>query len=315
MKLKSVSIGRLSTKNNVFVAPLAGFSDSAFRSICYSLGAGLCFNEMVSAKGMIYNSNATAELLRTADNEYIKAAQIFGNDKDVMLAAIRMPQFEKFDIVDVNFGCPVPKVFNNGEGSALLNEPQVAESIVENLVKSGKIITVKMRLGIDADNNVAVEFGKRMEAAGASMITLHARYRLQYYSGEPDFSTCEKLKSAVKVPVIFNGGVFTLEDADRAMDRTGADGVMLARGALKTPWLIAELTGNKPPDKKTLIKNHITELADICGERVAAVNFRKQMALYLKNVRGGKKLKETVFAATTVKEYFDVIDAADFDGQ
>ncbi|MBP5177355.1 MAG: tRNA-dihydrouridine synthase, partial [Clostridia bacterium] len=122
MKLKSLSIGRLSTKNNLFVAPLAGFSDKNFRSMCYRLGAGLCFTEMVSAKGMIYNPGATGQLLKTADEEYIKAVQIFGSDPDIMLAAVKMPEFNKFDFVDVNFGCPVPKVFNNGEGSALLGD-------------------------------------------------------------------------------------------------------------------------------------------------------------------------------------------------
>ena len=281
--------------------------------MCYKLGAGLCFTEMVSAKGLIYNNQATEDLLVTADNEYIKAAQLFGNDPDIMLASAKMPVFEKFDIIDVNFGCPVPKVFNNGEGSALLAEPYLAEKIISALVKSGKVITVKMRLGINKGENVAVEFGKRMEGAGASLITLHARYRSDYYSGEPDYSTCAALKNAVKIPVVFNGGVFTTEDVDKAIDRTGADGVSLARGALSRPWLVAELTGKTVPDKRGLIKEHIMSVAKRYGETIAATKLRKQMALYLKNVRGGKRLKEKIFSAVTLAEYFDVIDQADFD--
>jgi len=312
MQLKSLSIGRLSTKNNLFIAPLAGFSDGVFRSMCYELGAGLCFTEMVSAKGLIYNNKATEDLLTTADNEYIKAAQIFGNDPEIMLAAATMPVFDKFDIIDVNFGCPVPKVFGNGEGSALLDNPALAEKIVSGLKKSGKIITVKMRLGVQEGKNVAVEFGKRMAGAGASMITLHARYRSQYYSGEPDYVTCGALKEAVDVPVIFNGGVFTAEGADLAMQKSGADGVMLARGALRSPWVIAEITGGETPDKKLLIKRQLESLSERYGERTAAINFRKQMALYLKSVRGGKRLKEIIFSATTLSEYFDVIEQADF---
>ena len=312
MKLKSLSIGRLTTKNNLFVAPLAGFSDHVFRSMCYRLGAGLSFTEMVSAKGLYYGSKGTKDLLVTTDDEYLKAAQMFGDDPEIMLTAAKSEAFEKFDLIDVNFGCPVPKVFNNGEGSALLGRPEQAEKIISALVKSNKVVTVKMRLGITEGYPVAVEFGKRMEGAGASLITLHARYRTQYYSGEPDYGQCEKLKNAVKIPVIFNGGVFSVEDADKAIDLTGADGVMLARGVLYRPWLISEILGEDPPDKRGFIKEQLVRLCACYGETVAAVNFRKQMALYLKSVRGAKKLKERVFSATTKKEYFDIIDEADF---
>ena len=311
MKTESVAIGLLSTVNNVFVAPLAGFSDVAFRSLCYKLGAGLCFTEMVSAKGLFYGGSATEQLLKTADNEYIKAVQIFGDDPDIM-RAVADRYLGAFDIIDINMGCPVPKVFNNGEGSALLEKPEVAERIVSTLVKGGHTVTVKMRLGVERGKSVAVEFGKRMEQAGASMITLHARYKDQYYSGEPDYAECAALKSAVSVPVIFNGGVFSDDDAVKALTLTGANGVMIARGAINTPWLICELLGKPCPDKKALIKEHISSLCDTFGEKVACVNFRKQMALYLKSVRGGKKLKERAFAATTKSEYSDIIEGAEF---
>ena len=314
MRIKSLSIGRLTLKNNVLVAPLAGFSDSVFRSTCYRLGAGLCFTEMVSAKGLIFGGDATKKLLLTTDDEYIKAVQIFGDDPEIILkAALTVPEMAAFDIIDVNMGCPVPKVFGNGEGSALLEKPDLAEKIVKALERTGKVVTVKMRLGVEKGKPVAVELGKRLVGAGAKMITLHARYRSEYYSGTPYFDECAKLKAAVEVPVIFNGGIMTKEDADEAIKLSGADGVMLARGALQAPWLIAEILGKPVPDKNGLVIGHYLRLCDLMGEKQASINFRKQAALYLKGVRGGKKLKEKFFSATTKKEYLEVFENADFD--
>ena len=312
MKLKSLDIGRLTIKNNVLVAPLAGFSDFAFRRVCYALGAGLCFTEMISAKGLCYGGAATEQLLHTTADEYVKAVQLFGSDHEFFLRAIQKPQFDDFDVIDINFGCPVPKGFNNGEGSAMLLQPQKAEKIVRALTDAGKTVTVKMRLGAVDGDCVAVDFGKRMQDAGAKLITLHARYRSQYYSGEPDYAACERLKKAVDIPVIFNGGIFTAADATAAIDKTGADGVMLARGVLYAPWLICDIVGTPQPDKRALIKGQIDDLCDFFGEQIATRYFRKQMALYLKNVRGGKRLKESVFTATTRQEYYDIIENADF---
>ncbi len=270
----------------------------------------MCFTEMVSVKGLIYKSRGTEDLLETTSAEYIKAAQLFGDDPDIFVAAAKMKALENFDIVDLNFGCPVPKVFNNGEGSAMLARPELAEKIVSELVKSGKTVTAKFRMGIEKGDNVAVEFGKRLAGAGASMLTLHARYKTDYYSGEPDYETCLKLKNAVCVPVIFNGGIFSSADADAAMERSGADGVMLARGALRSPWLICDILGVPTPDKGELIKKHFDMICERRGESNACRYFRKQMALYLKNVSGAKKLKEKIFAATTREDYHAVIDEA-----
>lgn len=310
MNVKSLCIGRLTTKNNIFVAPLAGYSDFAFRKICYELGAGLAFGEMISAKGLYYKNENTAFLTETTDAEYIKCAQLFGSDAEILETVAKSRVLSKFDILDLNCGCPVPKVYNNGEGSALLARPEVAEQAVRALKKSGKVVTVKMRLGVVTGESVAVEFAKRMEGAGAEMITLHARYRNDYYSGEPDFAECEAVKKAINIPVIFNGGIFTKEDADHAIERTGADGVMLARGALYDPTLICKILGVPAPNMKDIVKRQFTMLAERLGEAVACVNFRKQMACYLKGVRDGKKLKEKVFSAKTADEYFEVIDAA-----
>lgn len=311
MKLKSLEIGRTTTKNNVFVAPLAGFTDYAFRSICYSLGAGLCVSEMVSAKGLHYSPAQTAELLKTTDEESVKCVQLFGFDPKIMREACESKYLEKFDIVDINMGCPVPKVFNNGEGSALLLNLPLAEEIISECVKSGKTITVKTRLGAKTGDFVAKELAERAENAGASMIAVHGRYREAYYAGEIDYQAVREIKNAVKIPVIVNGGLFSVSDCDRAMEETGADGVMLARGALETPWLISQLLSRPLPDKKELIKRHIALLIDGYGNEYVATYMRKQMALYLKNARNAKALKVRAFAAKNADELYEIIDEAE----
>lgn len=310
MQLKSLDIGRFSTKDNVFVAPLAGFTDFAFRSICYSLGAGLCFTEMVSAKGLHYSPLQTAELLRTTDDEYIKCVQIFGSDPYFMREACESKYLEKFDIVDINMGCPVPKIYNNGEGSALLNDLPLAEKIIAECVKSGKTITVKTRLGVKRGEYKAQELALRAENAGAKMLTVHARFREDYYSGEPDFAAVGKIKESVKIPVAFNGGLFTKDDCDKAVKETGADAVSLARGALEAPWLISELLSLPAPDKKTLINRHIALLLEVYPEQFVVKYMRKQMAMYLKNTRNAKTYRQRVFSLTKASELFAVVDEA-----
>lgn len=313
MKLKSLDIGRLKTKNNVFVAPLAGFSDFAFRNICYSLGAGLAFTEMVSAKGIIYDNKNTLDLLRTTDAEYLKAVQIFGNDPTIMAEVCAGEALNKFDIVDINMGCPVPKVFNNGEGSALLRDPLLCEKIVSACVKTGKTVTVKMRLGVSKGDISAIEIAKRVEGAGASLITVHARTREDYYGPIIDFESAKKVVESVKIPVIFNGSVYSVEDADNALKRTNAAGVMLARGAMTSPWLINELIGGLMPDKKAIIKRHIELESKVYGETFAAIKLRKQMSFYLKNCRGAKALRVRAIASSSVQELYEIIDQAEFD--
>ena len=311
MNLKSLEIGRLSTKNNVFVAPLAGFSDFAFRKVCYDLGAGLSFTEMVSAKGILYDNANTLDLLETTDSEYIKAVQLFGCEPDVLEKACRHECLQKFDIVDINMGCPVPKVFNNGEGSALLQNPKLCGELVSACVKAGKTVTVKMRLGVKKGEYTAGEVAKSVEGAGASLITVHGRTREDYYSGEPDFAAVEKIVKSAKIPVIFNGSVDSVESAEAAMERTGAAGVMIARAALTRPWLIAELLGKNVEDKKEVIKKQLDLEFAKYGD-FAAVKMRKQMSFYLKNCRGAKALRIKAFAASTKKELFEIVDEMTF---
>lgn len=311
MKSKSLNIGRLTTKNNIFVAPLAGFSDYAFRYICSSLGAGLCFSEMISAKGLHFSPAQTALLTKASDAETIKCAQIFGNDPFFMREACESKYLERFDIIDINMGCPVPKVYNNGEGSALLNNLPLAEKIVCECVKSGKTITVKSRLGVKRSECVIDELAKRIENAGAQMLTVHARYREDFYSGTPDYDAVKNLKNFIRIPVVFNGGIFSEEDAENAFKKSNADGIMLARGALEQPWLVSKLTGEKLPDRKQLIKKHILLLKEFMPDEVAAKYFRKQAALYLKNARNAKALKIRSFAAKSCEELIDIFEEAE----
>ena len=308
MKIKSVDIGRLSTKNNIFLAPLAGFTDFSLRSICYDLGAGLCFTEMVSAKGLTYNNQNTKELLYTADNEYIKAVQLFGSEPDILRRACESRDLEKFDIIDINMGCPVPKVFNNGEGSKLLDNIPLAQSIVKECVKSGKTITVKMRLGTQRPSFAALDLAKAVEQAGASMVTVHGRYRDDYYRGEIDYDKIAQIKGALKIPVIANGNLFSVKDAEICLDKTGADGVMLARGALSKPWLFSEIQGIPVENKKEVINRHIDLLLTKYSDQRVAVILRKQMALYVLGQRDAKKYKQQAFEATSTKELKQIIN-------
>jgi len=309
MKLKSLKIGNLTTENNVFLAPLAGFTDFAFRSICVSLGAGLTFTEMVSCKGLFYNNENTEDLLYTAENEKIKCVQVFGSDPAIMRTVLESKKLSEFKIADINFGCPMPKIFNNGEGSALLENFPLAEKIIKECVKSGKIITCKIRTGITEGKYITEDFAKMCEQAGAALVTVHGRTRDKIYAGAPNFEEIRKAKLAVKIPVIANGGIFTAEDADGMIERTGADGIMIARGALENPFIFSEITGkNVEIDKKNLIFKNIDLLKERYSDRSVTVNMRKQIALYLKGERGAAALKNTLFKLETTAEIKELLD-------
>ena len=290
--IKPLSVGSVTLDGNILLAPLAGYTDYAFRGICYSLGASLCFTEMVSCKGLLYNNENTAELLRTSEKERVKAAQIFGSDPAVMRAACESEYLAPFDIVDINMGCPVPKLFNNGEGSALLNNIPLASKIISECAKSGKNVTVKFRIGLTEGNYVTEEFAKMCEDSGAKMITVHGRPRSAYYAGEVNYGEIAKAKNAVGIPVIANGGIFTEEDAAVTFERTGCDGVMIARGALHNPFIFSQICGKTQViGIKDVIFKHIDELKKNYPDRWVAHNMRKQLACYLKGVRGGKQAK------------------------
>lgn len=303
MQLKRIKIGSFETDNNVFLAPLAGFSDFAMRKICSDYGAGLTFTEMVSCKGILYDNENTKILLKKTDGEKISCAQIFGNDPDIMLEAIKRPPLCDFDVIDINFGCPMPKIYQNGEGSALLKNPSLAEKIVAECKKSGKPITCKMRIGLTENSINGLEFATALENGGADMITVHGRTREKIYAGDIHGEEIAKIVAKVKIPVIANGGIFTKEDADKVMTETGADGVMLARGALEKPWLFAEILNNPySADKKNLIFRHIDLLKMVYDDRTVAVTFRKQLCLYLKGEKNSAELKQKVLTLNSTDE-------------
>ncbi len=309
MEIKSIKIGNIETPNNVFLAPLAGYSSPEMRVVCTMLGAGLAFTEMVSAKGLKYNAKATNEFLYTYPEEKIKAVQLFGDDSEVLSWAVQSEYLEKFDIIDINMGCPVPKIFNNGEGSALLKDLNKASKIIESVAKcSNKPVTVKFRIGLEEGKFITKDFAKMCEDSGASLITIHGRVRTAIYSGDVNFKEIESAKNAVKIPVIANGGVFNEEDANVLMERTGADGVMVARGAMNNPLIFSEITKSKTAlSFKEAVLMHLNLLEKRIGSERCAVIFRKQMAFYLKGVRDSKKLKEKAFSATNANDMRQII--------
>lgn len=303
MRLHSVRIGRNEIKNNVWLAPLAGYTNAPFRKIALESGAGFCFTEMVSAKGLCYGSENTKELLSVFPEEKGRVGvQIFGNDPVFMRRAAESEALAPFAVADINMGCPVPKIYKNGEGSALLENPRLAEQIVAETIKSGKTVTVKCRIGVTRDKIVATEFCKRMEGAGASAITLHGRTRQDVYSGEPDYKTIAAVKNAVRVPVIANGGIFSVSDAETMLKKTGADGVAIARAALYDPQIFCDFTGEKRKPFYELVKRQTEETEALYGERFATVFMRKMTAFYLRGARNASAYKARLFACKTPAE-------------
>ena len=302
MKLNPITIGNVTIKNNVFLAPLAGYTNYPFRRLCKGYGAGLCYTEMVSAKGLKFGSENTKELLYTNADEGMCAAQIFGSDPAILRWACESEDFASFPIIDINMGCPVPKIYKNGEGSALLENPALAEQIVKECVKSGKSITVKFRIGIDDGSLITAEFAKRMEGAGASLITIHGRTKEKVYAGEVNYKEIASAKQAVQIPVIANGGVFSNEDAERLMNATGADGVMVARAALFDPQIFCSLTGTSVESKLKMFEKQLKWTEQVCDERFVVVFMRKMAAFYIKGARGAAGYKDRLFKAQSSEE-------------
>lgn len=313
MQLKELKIGNVTLKNNVLMAPLAGYTDFAFRQICAEFGASLCFTEMVSAKGLHYKNENTENLLFSSEVEKVKGAQIFGNDGEIMAEVIKGSALSQFDIIDINMGCPVPKIYNNGEGSALLNDLKLASSVINACAKTGKTITVKTRIGLHSGDNVAKEFARMAEDSGASAITIHGRVRDDYYSGEVNFSAIAEAKNAVKIPVIANGGIFSVKDAEEMIEKTGCDGIMLARGAMYKPWLFKEIVHGKTIDNPVkVIFKHIDLLKTRFADKDVAITMRKQLSAYLKGAKNSKQARQEVFCAQSTQEIKKILNTVLF---
>ncbi len=308
MEIKSIKIGDITTENNLFLAPLAGYSDAALRIICNDYGASLAFTEMVSCKGLKYNPEKSLELLYTYPEEKLKAVQIFGNDPDIMGEIASSQYLEKFDLIDINMGCPVPKIYNNKEGSYLLNDLNLASKIIKSVKKSNKPVSVKFRVGLKEGEFVTEDFAKMCEDSGADMITIHGRVKTAIYSGPCNFEEIKKAKRAVKIPVIGNGGIFSLADADEMMEKAEVDGVMVARGAMNNPMIFSEILKRETSiSLKEIMLKHLNLLVSRYGSERTAVVFRKQMAFYLKGIKDSRRLKDVVFSATKAEDIKKVI--------
>ena len=312
MNFKKIKIGPKETENNLFLAPLAGYSNAVFRKMCYDLGAGLTFTEMVSAKGLVYGSEKTKELLAVADGYGgIKACQIFGCEPEIMERAAKSEDLAPFDLIDINMGCPMPKIYNNGEGSALMNDLPLAGKIISAVKSSGKAVSVKFRIGLTDDKIIAAEFAKTCEDAGADMICVHGRTRDKIYSGPVNYEAIASAKRAVSIPVIANGGIFASADAGKLMDRTGADGVAIARGAMFRPWIFARITGREY-DTKPLVLKQLDDTRGLYGERFACVFMRKMIAFYLKNKPHSSPIKTKLFQAETCDAVKEILNNIEF---
>ena len=313
MRLHTIDIGGLTAPNNVFLAPLAGYTNAVFRQLCSELGAGLTFTEMVSAKGLCYNSQNTRDLLYvTPQYAGIKACQLFGSDPEYMRRAAASEEVAPFDLIDINMGCPVPKIFGNGEGCALMFDFDRASALIRAAKASGRRVSVKFRTGVSPEKIVTADFAKLCEDSGADMITVHGRTRDKIYAGEVDYGEIARAKAAVSIPVIANGGIFCAADAEKLLDETGADGVMVARGAMYSPWLIAELTGNPPPDRRAFVRRQLDETLALFGERFALVFMRKMAAFYTKGRRGSSALRIRLLSCNSIPDLYDMIEHTEF---
>ena len=309
MNLKTVKIGNRHTKNNVFMAPLAGYTNAPFRRLCRQNGAGLAFTEMVSAKGLCYKSEKTEALLAVLpDDDGIRACQLFGAEPSFMRRACESEALAPFQLIDINMGCPMPKIYKNGEGSALLGDMPLAQKIISECKKSGKLISVKFRIGLDGDNLIAAEFAKMCEGAGADLITVHGRTRDRIYAGGVNVQQIAAAKNAVKIPVIANGGVFSGQDAQTLLARTGADGIALARGALYNPWLFCDITKTPVGDKIADVKAQLRATQKLYGERFACVFMRKMLSFYLKGQKNSAALRATLMQCADCTQILQILD-------
>ncbi len=314
-------ISNIKIDNQVVLAPMAGVCDSAFRSIIKSMGCGLIGTEMVSDKGVMYDNYRTKEMLYMTDYERPISQQIFGSDiESFKIASKRIYEYMRPDIIDINMGCPVPKVaLRSQAGSALLKNPSKVRDIVKNVVDSVPIpVTVKIRSGWDNDNINAVEIAKFIEDAGASAITIHPRTKVQEYSGVADWSIIKNIKNEISIPVIGNGDIKSCYDAKKMLDYTGCDAIMIGRGVLGNPWLIKECVnyldnGIKPSkisidDKINMIKKHTELLINIKPEKVAITKMRSHTAYYIKNLHKSVEIKKKIFQLNTKEELFNLLD-------
>lgn len=318
-----MQIGSLKLENNVFLAPMAGITDRPFRTLCHEMGSGLVYSEMVSAKGIYYNNENTKQLLDVGEEEMPAALQLFGSDPEIMGAMGKKIEGINAGIIDINMGCPVPKVVKNGEGSALMKTPELAGRIIKALVEmQKKPVTIKIRKGFDDTCINAVEMAQIAEENGASAVAVHGRTREQYYSGKADWDIIKAVKKAVSIPVIGNGDIFKPQDAADMLEYTGCDAVMIARGAQGNPWIfkrtIAYLENGilldepTPQEKVSMALRHARMLIDYKGEFVGVRQMRAHMAWYIKGVQGASVIRDKINHCESYEEMAELLEHVKF---
>lgn len=309
-----MKIGNITIETPILLAPMAGVTDIAFRRVCRMCGAGLSTTEMVSSRALLYQDKKSNQLMQLDESESPSCVQLFGNDPSAMAEAAKLVvERTNCSILDINMGCPTPKIVNNGDGSALMKNPKLAGEIVKKVRNAIDIpLTVKFRKGWDNGSVNAVEFAKTVEESGADAVIVHGRTRQAMYSGRVDMDIIRDVKNAVSIPVVANGDIFSVDDARRAFNYTGADGIMIGRGAFGNPWIFTQLKAfingeDIPPlptlaDRLSVAKDQILYAAERKGERVAILEARRHLAWYLKGVRGANYYKEKICHLNSIEE-------------